>query len=308
MENLTKSPPSVPREEDHAVCRREIKNFTVWPTIPTEISYAPNSIWEMVHSTSDGRKFRYYGSEDDVAYLVRRFLESILSALKLNLDFNAEVTIKHIRPDLCVLLRNMHLVDVVEVKKPGASVLSEPTVLGELLDQMLLVEGFYGMGPVIGILTTGEEWLVSWFPADSSALEVVNSPCSGASFTTPMKQKATEAKGHSPTGGTPSQQIGTIHSIPESEDLFLFPEFEDEVSPEMDRLLCATHIMNIYRDPIDVLKHLCGAFQFMAAAHLYHTANISRCLLKFHKGIHAVTFHPMSYDEVYKRVNFNKRW
>lgn len=76
----------------------------------------------------------------------------------------------------------MHLVGVVEVKKPGASVLSEPTVLGELLDQMLLVEGFYGMGPVIGILTTGEEWLVSWFPADSSALEVVNSPCSGASF------------------------------------------------------------------------------------------------------------------------------
>lgn len=121
-----------------------------------------------------------------------------------------------------------------------------------------------------------------------------------------MKQKATEAKGHSPTGGTPSQQIGTIHSISESEDLFLFPEFEDEVSPEMDRLLCATHIMNIYRDPIDVLKHLCGAFQFMAAAHLYHTANISRCLLKFHKGIHAVTFHSMSYDEVYKRVNFNK--
>ena len=35
--------------------------------------------------------------------------------------------------------------------------LFEPTVLelGELLDQMVLVEGFYGMGPVFGILSSG---------------------------------------------------------------------------------------------------------------------------------------------------------
>jgi len=115
----------------------------------------------MVHTRSDGVKFRYYSSEDDIVYLVRRYLESILSALNLPLDFNAEVTIKQIRPDICVLLMGMYLVGVVEVKNPGNNVLLEPTVLGELIDQMLLVEGFYGMGPVIGILTTAEEWLVS---------------------------------------------------------------------------------------------------------------------------------------------------
>ncbi len=43
---------------------------------------------------------------------------------------------------------DMYLVGVVEVKKPGNNVLLEPTVLGELLDQMML-EGFYGMGPVL---------------------------------------------------------------------------------------------------------------------------------------------------------------
>eukprot|EP00975_Prorocentrum_lima_P028168 5921552-Prorocentrum_lima.AAC.1 len=73
---------------------------------------------------------------------------------------------------------------------------------------MLLVEGFYGMGPVIGILTTAEEWLVSWFPVDSGALALVDPP--EASFTTPVKQKPSstsiETKGHSPPGGTPSQQ------------------------------------------------------------------------------------------------------
>lgn len=117
----------------------------------------------MVHTRSDGGKFRYYSSEDDIAYIVRRFLESILSALNLPLDFNAEVTIKQIRPDICVLLMGMDLVGVVEVKKPGNNVLLEPTVLGELMDQMILVDGFNGMGPVIGILTTAEEWFVSWF-------------------------------------------------------------------------------------------------------------------------------------------------
>jgi hypothetical protein len=152
------------------------------------------------------------------------------------------------------------LVGVVEVKKPGSKVLLKPTVLGELLDQMMLVEGFYGMGPVIGILTTAEEWLISWFPVDSDILAHVDPP--EASFTTPMKQKSsftsTETKGHSPPSGTPSQQRGITHSIEEVVDVSL--ETEDGVTDEMERLLCVTRVMNIYEDPICVLQHLCGAF------------------------------------------------
>ena len=81
----------------------------------------------------------------------------------------------------------MYLVGVVEVKKPGRNVLLEPTVLGELLDQMLLVEGFYGMGPVIGILTTAEEWTVSWFPVDTDTLGCGIDKRHEASFLTPLK-------------------------------------------------------------------------------------------------------------------------
>lgn len=36
---------------------------------------------------------------------------------------------------------------------------------------MIMVQGFNGIGPVIGILTTGEEWLFAWFPDDQSAME-----------------------------------------------------------------------------------------------------------------------------------------
>jgi hypothetical protein len=240
------------------------------------------------------------------AYLVRRFLESILAALNLPLDFNAEVTIKHIRPAVSVLLMGNYLMGVVAVKKPGNNILLEPTVLGELMDQMLLVEGFYGMGPVIGILTTAEEWLISWFPVDSGVLAHVDPP--EASFTTPMKQKSnstsTETKGHSSPDGTPSQRRGTTHSINEVTDVSM--EIEHGVTEEMERLLGVTRVMNLYENPIRVLQHLCGAFQFMPRAHSHHTANLPRCLLKFHKGIHAVTFHPVPYDAVHSRVDFNK--
>ena len=281
-------------------------NLPFLPPVPKSILNAPNSIWERVNTGPDGRKYRIYSSEDDIAYIVRRFLESVLSALNLPLDFNAEVTIKQIRPDICVVLRDKYLVGVVEVKKPGGNVLLRPTVLGELLDQMILVEGFYGMGPVIGILTTAEEWLVSWFPSDSNmSLE------EKALFTTPGKQKSSstsiETEDYSPPGKTPTQQRGTVHFIDLVEDVS--EESSDDnasIIQEMERLLCTTNVMKIYQDPECVLQHLCGAFQLMSKAHLYHSSKLPRCLLKFHKNIHTVTFHPVSYEDVYSMVDFDK--
>jgi hypothetical protein len=276
------------------------------PSVSEDVLHAPNMIWRYAKiRKDDGGKFLCYSSEDDIVFFIRTFLRDILLALKIHLDFHAEITIKQIRPDLCVLLLDLYLVGVVEVKRPGNNVLLEPTVLGELLDQMLLVEGFYGMGPVIGILTTAKEWIISWFPVDSEALVHIDPP--EASFTTSMNLSCSTSihtKGHSPPGGTPSQQLGAIHSIDEVLDASL--ELEDEVTHEMDRLLCTTRVMNIYEDPICVLQHLCGAFQLMSKAHLHHTANLPRCLLKFHKEVHTVTFHPVSYDAVHSKVDFNK--
>jgi hypothetical protein len=185
---LTFSPPSVPSEKEHASCSRVVMDLPVVLTVSEDVLNASNSIWKDVHTReTDGRKFLYYASESDIVFYVRQFLRDISSALKLNLTFNAEVAIKQIRPDLCVLLMGMYLVGVVEVKKPGNNVLLEPTVLGELLDQMFLVEGFYGMGPAIGILTTAEEWIVSWFPVDTDTLahQLEESPAD--SFSTPVK-------------------------------------------------------------------------------------------------------------------------
>ena len=165
------SSPSVPSENQHAQCARQVRPFPFVTSVPEYILNADNYIWRSAREDqTDGGKCYKYASEEDIVFVVRNLLTDILVALDLCLDFNAEVAIKQIRPNLYVLLMGMYLFGVVEVKKPGHNVLLEPTVLGELLDQMLLVEGFYGMGPVIGILTTAEEWMVSWFPVDTITL------------------------------------------------------------------------------------------------------------------------------------------
>ena len=109
---------------------------------------------------------------------------------------------------------------------------------------------------------------------------------------------------HRPPREAPSQQRGIIHSVNEVMDDFV--EADDVETLEMERLLCTTRVMNIYTDPICVLQHLCSAFLLMSQAHLYHFANLPRCLLKFHKDFDAVTFHPLSYDDVNSKVDYDR--
>jgi len=302
----------VPPEKQHASCRRFVKDLPFSTAESVSISGAPNTIWRIAKLGADGSKCLFYSSEDDIVHFVRTFMEDILVALGLSLNFNAEVAIKQIRPDLCVLSLGIYLVGVVKIKKPGGGVLLEPTVLGESLDQMLLVEGFYGMGPVIGILTTGDEWVISWFPADQHMLEQCESK-SEASFSTLLKPTSRDgpepqAEGHSPPGGTPSQKSGSVHTIEDVADISSSFSYEDnyEIDQQMERELCTTEVVSIHTEPSRVLRLLCAAFQLMTMSNTHHSAKLSRCLLKFHKEISAVTFHPASYEDIQPLVDFNK--
>ena len=313
VQNLTLSPPSVPAEKEHASCDRIVRDLPFAAAESVNISGGVNTVWRTAHTRSNGTRFLHYSSEAQIVYFVTRFMEDILFALDLPLEINPEVTIKQIRPDLCVLLHRMYLVGVVEVKKPGKDVLLQRTVLGELLDQMLLVEGFYGMGPVIGILTTGDEWVVSWFPADQQVLEECTESKSEASFSTPVKPTSRDgpepqAKGHSPPGGTPTQRAGSVHKIENVSDIPSSISYEDnsELDQQMERLLCTTEVVSIRTEPSRVLRLLCRAFRLMAMSHTHHSAKLSRCLLKFHKENSAVTFHPAAYKDIYPLVDFNK--
>jgi hypothetical protein len=168
------SPGSVPLEKEHAQCEREEREFPVLLQTPDNVSFARNNVYEdELHFTS----------QSDIVFYVRCYLNCILGAMSLSLRIQAtEIAVKHIRSGICVLWMDHQVVGIVQMKTPGSgsggsSILLQPTVLGDLFDQMLLVEGFYGMGPVCGILTTGEEWLVAWFDADQALLsETLSDP------------------------------------------------------------------------------------------------------------------------------------
>lgn len=256
------------------------------------ISDGANTVWRAANTRADGSRYLLYSSEGDIAYFVRRFIDDILVALGLSLTFNAEVTIKQVRPTRCVLFLGVSIVGVVEVKKPGGDVLREPTVLGELLDHMLLVEGFYGMGPVIGILTTGDEWVVTWFPADQPVLEECASK-SPASFSTPGTSPSRDGHGPEPQGKSRSPSSASDAD-------------SSELDRQMERVLCTTDVVSIRREPRRVLQLLRRAFQLMAIAPTHHRGKVSRCLLKLHKESSAVTFHPAACEVIPPRVDFNR--
>src|SRR5690348_9514734 len=78
----------------------------------------------------------------------------------------------HGRPDIWLIAtRTGNPLGVVEVKKPGESILSEKLVLGQIYDYMLRLKSFHGLKDVFGVLTTYEEWRICWFPHSQTTAE-----------------------------------------------------------------------------------------------------------------------------------------
>jgi hypothetical protein len=112
QQRITASPGLVPLEREHAACQREEKEFPFRYKTPKNVLEAQNYVWTNVNDRD--AYLLVYSSED-----VRTYLEDILSAMKLPLRISAEIAMKQIRPDQCVLILDQ-LVGVVEVKKLGA--------------------------------------------------------------------------------------------------------------------------------------------------------------------------------------------
>jgi hypothetical protein len=291
---ISMSSPHIPTEFHHARCTRIVRTFPCANDVSEQVLNSP------YHDSASSRaNVRKYATEADIIHFVRTYMENINSALETQLAFSAEVCIQHIRPDLCVLRHERSLVGVVEVKKPGKNVLSEPTVLGELFDQMLLIEGFYGTGPVIGILTTGEEWAVAWFPSDTETLTALSSePQVGigevmeevrdglmtASNQTPQVEE------HASNRVAPRKLTDTA---PKNE-LYCNNESFNSRKVVTSRLLNTTQVFNAQSQYPEVLKLLCNAFQCMMKARKYHyVGSLPRCLVGFRRDAINVTFHPL---------------
>lgn len=230
-------------------------------------------------------------------------MEDIIKAMNLTFRLVTDFGIKFVRPDIAVLTLANHMVGVIEIKKPGLqaeSILLSPTVVGELFDQMMLVEGFYMSGPVCGILTTGMEWMVCWFAEDDSIF--------GASFDfvrsdgtdrTPTKPRDSAADS---TPGTPSQTRGDWGRE------LTTPSSESGVDPVSEprsfkRVLHATSIIRSVGNSDALLQLMYTALARMSTVHLSHRPGVPSCLFLFLKNSNSVSWSPEGYDAARLRLS-----
>lgn len=297
MQVITSSQGSVPPESKHGRCKiTTIADFYLL-RLNEETLNAPNgTIWDNANANG----ILQFATENDLAIRVLTFLESFIKAMRLELRLHSELGIQHITPDISVITQGDRLVGVVEVKKPGPSILEQPTVMGELLDQMLLLEKFYSCGPIIGVITTFSEWRFAWFPEDNdhfcSELSF-DSENSQSNFLTPVKAKndsstLEEEKKRSPPGTTPSHINPPAYRFLEMEEAALNMGASDD--PTMaglrsydDRHLYTSGVLNSVDNKDELLQYLYTALLRMTQVRLNYrlsTPGTGRCVFKVQRG------------------------
>jgi hypothetical protein len=185
-QDLTSSGGSIPSPMEHEPCQRIVSGAFRVCDVPTAVLQHNSRIWGEIPPHLD---YLPYSTKSTIVGFVNIFLKDIIGALHVNLRLENHLGIKSITPDISVVTAGNRLVGVIEVKKPGNDILIQPTVMGELLDQLLLLEGFYESGPVIGILTSLQEWMFCWLPPDDACFENNDFQPSSIHHFTPEKSR-----------------------------------------------------------------------------------------------------------------------
>lgn len=257
VQQITVSTGSVPSDEEQKPCLAVVRDDFACLVVPASIRMARSLTWSITETSRDNKCVLLYATKSDVVQLVVLHIRSLIKAMNLDVRLHTDLGFNQVRPDIAVVTLGNRLVGVIEVKKDDPHILDEPTVLGELFDQLLLVQGFYASGPVLGILTTFTMWRVVWFPADHAKFTACNfETVQAPAFVTPAKQKPVS----NTSLRTPSQQAAYCHAIHvQKED-----EREIELPQLDDRRLYVTRIYDAHKEGEAALGLLYTALWRMA--------------------------------------------
>eukprot|EP01036_Dinobryon_divergens_P031811 gene31811-41286_t len=232
-------------------------------SIPPEFQHAScNSLWDQIIV---GQRHLHYTTEADVVSFVKTFLRDIANAMGIPLEMASDFGIKHVAPDICALSVGSRLVGVIEIKKHQKNVLKMPTVLGELFDQMILIEGFY-----------------MWNSHHVGGLVIL--------------LKASEPAGDStsPPKDTPSRTNHWSHGVELAEDDREDPDEFVLTEETIKRALHTSPVINAYTQYDLLLQYLCSSFTRMTQVTLNQRRGVPRSLFKLYKGEDArpkISFH-----------------
>lgn len=130
---MSETGPSIPSEEEHAAVI----------VVEEPFGLAKESVTDTILNQPSGLTTVFdrirYSSENDVAGLVKTYLENVLFALDAtHEEIHSEIATFNIRPDLLVVSVRGIPIGVIEVKKPDVpgkpTAMDHPNVLGELFN------------------------------------------------------------------------------------------------------------------------------------------------------------------------------
>lgn len=173
LQHIAWTPPSKPQTaKDHP------------PATVTEVSFGLLSM-EAFNKISGFSALSYqpyhydtihYSSEADVRDYVKHLFGDLAFVSGFAVVTMTEYGVFGVRPNIRIVKLNGVPVAVVDIKIPGNGVMDHENVLGELYDDLRVLEAFYGKGLSIGILTTGEEFRVVWMGKDDNAKMLTDEP------------------------------------------------------------------------------------------------------------------------------------
>ena len=116
------------------------------------------NVWAL-HRTSES-----WRDQDDIKRWVQATIQDVVAAAGLpeGLQCCEELGISAERSSTWVVRRHGDPVGVVGVKRPGAKIVDNQRVHGQMYDCMRRLQAFHGLRRVFGIVTTYEQWRVYW--------------------------------------------------------------------------------------------------------------------------------------------------
>jgi hypothetical protein len=158
------SPSSSSENKKHSPAQLVEKTFAVLTDL--ELLNEGASIWE----TAKNNQLLLH-TESDIQGFVKLVLGDAIAAagLKDELHLANELSVVDLRPDIWLVLSSHRMpVGVIEVKKPGSTIMQKPLVFGQIYDYLLQLQSFNGLKTPFGIVTTYVEWRICWLANDSS--------------------------------------------------------------------------------------------------------------------------------------------
>lgn len=191
--------------------------------------------------------------------------------------------------------------------------LNEPTVVGQSFDQVMVLQSLYGCGPILGILSTGDEWRISWLPEDDDAIRSMKlsasiahthmhsaAPQSASAPTTPSAEQASSMSAASTTATTAATTTPALHVKMPSPSEVMGMEYRGEVEVEdtncaptapTTRLIHTTEVLSMREKPEVVLQHIVSALLVMCQVQPNYSSRRSSSRMYFLKNRKEIAFY-----------------